>query len=71
MFEIVVDGDASGEPLIDKGHTEMWAAAEVGVSRAKADERISVTEANRAIHGVHAQNYHIFTPAEGKDWTMV
>jgi PKD repeat protein len=22
-------------------------------------------------HGVHAQNYHIFTPAEGKDWTLV
>ena len=22
-------------------------------------------------HGVHAQNYHIFTPAEGKDWAMV
>jgi len=22
-------------------------------------------------HGVHAQNYHIFTPSEGKDWAMV
>src|SRR5690606_25054604 len=21
--------------------------------------------------GVHAQNYHIFTPAKGKDWAMV
>jgi len=21
-------------------------------------------------HGVHAQNYHIFTPAEGKDWAL-
>ena len=26
---------------------------------------------HRAFHGVHAQNYHIFTPAVGKDWTMV
>jgi len=24
-----------------------------------------------SFHGVHAQNYHIFTPAEGKDWCMV
>jgi hypothetical protein len=24
-----------------------------------------------SFQSVHAQNYHIFTPAEGKDWTMV
>jgi hypothetical protein len=70
-FEIVVDGDASGGPLIDKGHTEMWTPEEVGINRAKPDPRISIAEANWAIHGVHAQNYHIFTPAEGKDWAMV
>ena len=23
------------------------------------------------LQGAHAQNYHIFTPAEGKDWCMV
>jgi hypothetical protein len=28
-------------------------------------------EAHFSFHGVHAQNYHIFTPAEGKDWAMV
>ena len=28
-------------------------------------------EAHFTFHGVHAQNYHIFTPADGKDWTMV
>jgi hypothetical protein len=28
-------------------------------------------EAYHLFHGVHAQNYHIFTPAEGKDWAMV
>jgi hypothetical protein len=69
-FEIVVDGDASGGPLIDKGHREFWTPEEVGTARAAADDRISVDEAHWAIHGVHAQNYHIFTPAEGKDWCM-
>ncbi len=69
-FEIVVDGDASGGPLIDKEHREMWTAEEVGAARASADDRISGAEANWAIHGVHAQNYHIFTPAKDKDWTL-
>ena len=69
-FEVVVDGDASGGPLIDKGHREMWIPEEVGEARATPDDRISVPEANWAIHGVHAQNYHIFAPAEGKDWTL-
>lgn len=22
-------------------------------------------------HGVHAQNFHVLTPADGKPWTMV
>lgn len=29
-FEVVVDGDASGGPLIDKGHKEFWIPEEVG-----------------------------------------
>ena len=29
IFEVVVDGDASGGPLIDKGHREMATAAQV------------------------------------------
>ena len=69
-FEIVVDGDASGGPLIDKGHRAIWTPEEVGVASAAPDPRISVEEAHWAIHGVHAQNYHIFTPAENKDWCM-
>jgi hypothetical protein len=69
-FEIVVDGDASGGPLIDKGHREFWTPEQVGTVAAMPDDRISVDEAHWAIHGVHAQNYHIFTPAEGKDWCM-
>lgn len=69
-FEIVVDGDASGGPLIDKGHREFWTRERVGESAAASDDRIGVDEAHWAIHGVQAQNYHIFTPAAGKDWCM-
>lgn len=69
-FEIIVDGDASGGPLIDKGHKEFWTPARVGESAAQPDDRISVDAANWAVHGVSAQNYHIFTPAVDKDWTM-
>ncbi len=70
-FELVVDGDASGGPLVDKEHRKIWTSEEVGIGSAKPDERISFAEANRAVHGVHAQNYHIFTPAKNKDWAMV
>jgi PKD domain len=55
-FEIVVDGDASGGPLIDRVHPNK--------------DRLGPWEAYRAFHGVHAQNYHIFTPAIGKDWCL-
>jgi hypothetical protein len=55
IFEIVVDADRSGGPLIDEQHTnkdmERW-------------------EAYFSFHGVHAQNYHVFTPAVGKDWAL-
>jgi hypothetical protein len=69
-FEVVVDGDASGGPLIDKGHKELWTPEEVGVAAATPDERIGTNEAHWAVHGVHAQNYHIFTPAVNKDWAL-
>ena len=55
IFELVVDGDMSGGPFIKQMHP------------AKLDP----AEAHFTFHGVHAQNYHIFTPADGKDWTMV
>ncbi|EDY82628.1 PKD domain protein [Verrucomicrobiia bacterium DG1235] len=55
-FEIVVDADLSGGPLIDR-------------FRANEDV-VSEGEAWRAMHGAHAQNYHIFTPAREKDWCM-
>ncbi len=56
-FELVVDGDLSGGPLIEKWHP--------------ARDLLGPWDAYFSFQGVHAQNYHIFTPAEGKDWTMV
>jgi hypothetical protein len=54
-FEIVVDGDRSGGPLIPQFR-----------NNPDQDE----WDAHFSMHGVQAQNYHIFTPAEGKDWAM-
>lgn len=56
-FEVVVDGDLSGGPLIDR-------------FRINADV-LSESEAFFKVHGTHAQNYHIFTPSEEKSWTML
>ncbi len=57
IFEVVVDGDLSGGPLIRQMHP--------------VESLRNKLETHFAFHGVHAQNYHIFTPAEGKDWAMV
>ena len=57
IFEVVVDGDMSGGPLIRQMHPNENL-------RGKLDTHFK-------FHGVHAQNYHIFTPAKGKDWAMV
>ena len=69
IFEVVVDGDASGGPLISRGRGDSRPQAG-GSSGPALDPRISVDEAHWAIHGVQAQNYHIFTPAENKDWCV-
>jgi hypothetical protein len=66
-FELVVDGDASGGPLIYK---KDWKPEQVGAAYATPDPRISAEDVRWAIQGVHAQNYHIFTPARDKDWCM-
>jgi hypothetical protein len=55
-FEIVVDGDLSGGPLIAEQHP---------------NKDLSPSDAFFSFQSVHAQNYHIFTPAENKDWTMM
>ena len=70
IFEVVVDGDLSGGPLIDIYHRDIWTPDAVGKSRSVIDPRISQAEAHWAMHGVHAQNYHIFTPPGDKDWAM-
>lgn len=69
MFEIVVDGDASGGPLIDQSHADAWVPKEVG-ELSQRDERLKTPDIHWAAHGVHAQNYHVFTPARDKDWCM-
>ena len=56
IFEVVVDGDLSGGPLIE----EMY-----------PNKLLERWDAHFRFHGVHAQNYHIFTPARDKDWAMV
>ena len=70
IFEVVVDGDLSGGPLIDIYHRDVWTPEAVGQARSVIDPRISQQEAHWATHGVHAQNYHIFTPPGDKDWAM-
>ena len=69
-LELIVDGDASGGPLLPPGANRSFTAEKVGAPAAARDERISAAEAHWAIQGAHAQNYHIFTPAAAKDWCM-
>jgi len=56
-LELVVNGDLSGGPLIEKF--------------APAKPFLGQWETYFTLQGTRAQNYHIFTPAEGKDWCMV
>ena len=55
-FEVVVDADLSGGPLIAKWHPAL--------------DLIGPQAAYDGFQSVHAQNYHIFTPAVGKSWCM-
>lgn len=56
IFELVVDGDRSGGSFIDRFYPF---------------KDVNKWDAFFAVHGVHAQNYHIFTPPGDKDWAMV
>ncbi len=57
IFELIVDADLSGGPFVSGLHPL---------------QHIEGAETFYSFHGVHAQNYHIFTPpAPGKDWTIV
>ncbi len=55
IFEVVVDGDLSGGPLIERFQTT---------------KELSERDAHFSMHGVQAQNYHIMTPVRGKDWAL-
>ena len=55
-LELVVDGDLSGGPFIERFHP--------------AKGVLDKMDAYFSFQGVQAQNYHIFTPAEGKDWCL-
>lgn len=55
IFELVVDGDLSGGPLIP---------------RFQPARELSERDAHFSMHGVFAQNYHIMTPPQGKDWAL-
>jgi len=57
IFEVVIDGDLSGGPLIRQLHPN--------------EKLRDQLDTHLWVHGLHAQNYHIFAPAEGKDWAMV
>jgi hypothetical protein len=71
IFEVVVDGDLSGGPLIDQYHREMYTPEVVGKFASVLDPRIDRETASRQTHGVTAQNYHIFTPpGPNKNWAM-
>jgi hypothetical protein len=56
IFELVIDGDLSGGPFITTMHPET---------------RLDKGDTFFRYHGVHAQNYHIFTPAPDRDWVFV
>lgn len=62
IFEIVVDGDLSGGPFIY--NPLMPEARKWGNGDAHIDNHFSFS-------GVHAQNYHIFTPPVHNAWCLV
>jgi hypothetical protein len=57
IFELVVDADVSGGNFIKKWNANI--------------ARIPIEELHFRGHGAHAQNYHVFMPAENKDWAMI
>ncbi len=69
ILELIVDGDRSGGPLIARFHPD---TAPPNVPRVNASDGRTLSDADGwfAFQNRHAQNYHIFTPARDKDWTM-
>lgn len=71
IFEIVVDADLSGGPFIKQMNENLVADREFVKESKLEKNRFSASDLHFSFHSVHAQNYHIFTPGEGKEWTMV
>ncbi|AOS44248.1 hypothetical protein Verru16b_01309 [Lacunisphaera limnophila] len=70
-FEVMVDGDASGGPFVARDQKSVWTPDLIAPADLRAEPRIDAEAARRALHGVHAQNYHVFTPAVNKDWAFI
>ena len=68
IFELVVDGDRSGGPLIARFHPDI--APRPGQPVVPGKTWFSDRDAWFGFQNIHAQNYHIFTPAGDKDWAM-
>jgi hypothetical protein len=66
-FELVVDGNRSGGPLIARFHPDL---APAGTDPASSARYVTPEDAWLSFQNIHAQNYHIFTPAFEKDWAM-
>ena len=66
IFELVVDGDRSGGPLIARFHPDLGSRP----GAAPSPSALSDADAWWHFQNIQAQNYHIFTPARGKDWAM-
>jgi hypothetical protein len=71
IFELVVDGNRSGGPLIARFHPERPSGKVPSqTASSSAFGSISPKDAWFEFQGQTAQNYHIFTPAGDKDWAM-
>ena len=57
LFEVVVDADLSGGHIIKHGHPK--------------GDSVPMDDLHFSMHGVHAQNYHVFMPPGDKDWCFV
>lgn len=63
IFELVVDGDLSGGPFI---YNPVYDPAQL-----RQPQSPSYIENHFNFSGVHAQNYHIFTPPVNNAWVLV
>ena len=66
ILELVIDGDRSGGPLIARFHPDLASRP----AATAAPGALSDRDAWLGFQNIHAQNYHIFTPAKDKDWAM-